>query len=388
MKLPVSYSMRNMWTRRLTTLLTMGGIMLVVFVFAAILMLSNGLRRALVATGCEDNVMIVRKGSTAEIMSTIDRDQVGILESMPEFARTQDGKALTSSEVCVIINLNKRGSDDMGNVVVRGVSPNALALRPQVRLAQGRYFRSGTSEIVTGSSIAGRFQGAQIGDNVRFANRDWTVVGVIESGGSGFDSEIWCDAEQVLQVFRRPVFSVLTARLSRMSDTTSVIERIKADPRLSQLEVKNERRFYAEQSEMMSMFISIIGIAITLIFSFGAMVGAMITMYAAVANRTTEIGTLRALGFPRKSIMAAFLIEAQLIALLGGVLGLLLASGLQLITVSTTNWTTFSEIAFGFALSPDIVVSCIVFSLVMGFVGGFLPAFRASRMDILDALRA
>ncbi len=388
MTIPLSYSFRSLWTRRLTTVLTMSGIMLVVFVFSAVLMLSNGLRKALVATGSDNNVLIVRKASTTEIMSSVDRDQAGIVRTLPEVAVTTDGRPLLSEEVSVIINLRKFGTNDMGNIIVRGVQLEAFQLRPQVRLVAGRVFQTGTSEVLVGSSINSRFRGATIGDIVKFGGREWRVVGILDSEGSGFDSEIWCDAEQLMQAFRRPVYSAITVRLAHPTDTVGLKRTFAADPRLQQLDIRNERQFYADQSQMMSMFISILGLVITIIFSFGAMVGAMITMYAAVANRTTEIGTLRALGFGRGSILLAFMFESFLISLIGGVFGVILASGLQYITVSTTNWGSFSELAFGFSLSPDIVVSSIIFSLVMGFVGGFLPAVRASRMSILDALRS
>lgn len=248
-------------------------------------------------------------------------------------------------------------------------------------------FRPGTSEIVAGRAIAGGFRGAALGDTLHFAQRDWTVVGVFDAGRTGFDSEIWGDAEQMLQAFRRTVFSALVFRLTDSGRFDAVKSAIESDPRLT-LEAKRETRFYADQSEAMSKFISYLGTTISAIFSIGAIIGAMITMYASVASRTAEIGTLRALGFSRGAVLAAFLGEALLLGLLGGVVGLVAASFMQVLSISTTNFQTFAELAFRFVLTPTIVVASLAFALVMGLVGGALPAARAARLKIVDALRA
>jgi ABC-type antimicrobial peptide transport system permease subunit len=248
-------------------------------------------------------------------------------------------------------------------------------------------FRPGTAEVIAGRAIASGFRGAGLGETLRFASRDWTVVGIFDAGRSGFDSEIWGDAEQMLQAFRRVAFSSLLFRLTdgeRFDDVKATIEN---DPRLT-LEVKRERRYYAEQSEQLARFIGYLGTTISAIFSIGAIIGAMITMYSSVASRTGEIGTLRALGFSRAAILAAFLIEALLLGLAGGALGLAAASFMQALSISTTNFQTFAELAFSFRLTPAIVAASLAFALAMGFVGGFLPALRAARMKIVDALRA
>jgi len=241
--------------------------------------------------------------------------------------------------------------------------------------------------VIVGKGVAKRFSGIGLGETVRFGTRDWTVVGLFDAGGAAFESEIWLDGEQLIQAFRRPVFSSVTLRLRNPGDFSSLKERLESDPRLN-VGVKREKAYYTEQSRLMAMFIRILGIFVTVIFSVGAMIGAMITMYAAVANRTVEIGTLRALGFPRRSILAAFLAESLLLSLMGGGAGLILASSLSTLTVSTTNFATFSELAFKFSLSSSIVVESIAFSLIMGFLGGFLPAARAARQNIVQALRA
>lgn len=387
MTIPLSYIVRNLWTRRLTTLLTAGGMGLVVFVFAAVLMLDAGLRQTLVSTGSFDNALLMRQGSQTEIQSILMRDQASLVETMPEIARGADGEPLSSREIVALIAIPKRGSDKPANVVVRGVAPAGVAMRPQVHLTAGRMFRPGTSEIVAGSGVVDGFEGVDLGQQVRFAGREWVVVGVFDGGKSGFDSEVWGDSEQMLQAFRRISFSSMLVRLRSRGDFDSFRNRIATDQRLT-LEVKPEPLFYEEQSKSLSQFISVLGLTLSIIFSIGAMIGAMITMYAAVSNRTAEIGTLRALGFRRSSILAAFLLESILLALLGGVFGLAMASFLQAFTITTMNFQSFSQLAFGFHLTPRIVVSTLVFSVVMGLVGGFLPSVRAARLEIVDALRA
>jgi ABC-type antimicrobial peptide transport system permease subunit len=387
MRIPFSYIARNMAARRLTTVLTAGGMALVVYVFATVLMLAAGLEQTLVATGQDDNVVMIRRSSQTEVQSGIDRRSAAIIESLPDIATGGDGQKLISKEPVVLINLPKRDSGKPSNVVIRGVTPIGLELRPQVRIVQGRMFRPGTSEIVAGRAIANGFQHAGLGEQLRFAQRDWTVVGVFDAGRTGFDSEVWGDAEQLLQSFRRTSYSSLIFRLIDSDRFDAVQMAVQGDPRLT-VEAKRETRFYAEQSEALSKFIRYLGTSIAVIFSIGAIIGAMITMYAAVASRTGEIGTLRALGFSRGAILVAFLAEALLLGLVGGIVGLVAASFMQSLSISTMNFQTFAEIAFSFTLTPGIVVASLVFALAMGFVGGFLPAARAARMKIVDALRA
>jgi putative ABC transport system permease protein len=387
MAIPVNYIARNLVARRLTTALTAGGMALVVYVFATVLMLSAGLEQTLVATGQDDNVVVIRRGSQTEVQSGIARLQAGVVESLPEIALGADGRPMISKEPVVLINLPKRSNGKPANVVIRGVTPAGLTLRPQVKLIEGRMFRPGTAEVIAGRSIAEGFQGAGLGETLRFASRDWTIVGIFDAGHTAFDSEIWGDAEQMLQAFRRNGYSSLLFRLNDPAQFDAVKSSIENDPRLT-LEAKRERRFYAEQSEALSKFISYLGTSISIIFSIGAVIGAAITMYASVASRTGEIGTLRALGFSRGAILTAFLGEALLLGLIGGIVGLAAASVMQALSISTTNFQTFAEIAFSFTLTPGIVVASLIFALAMGFIGGFLPAARAARMKIVDALRA
>lgn len=387
MNIPYYYSLRNLWTRRLTTLLTAGGMALVVFVFASILMLAEGLQKTLVATGSYENAIAIRKASKSEVQSGIERTHAAVIESGRGIAIGRDGKPLLAKELVVLISLPKRGSDKLSNVVIRGISEKSLQLRSQVKLVEGRMPRPGSSEIIAGASIAKRFRGGGLGENLRFGMRDWTVVGIFDAGSTGFSSEIWGDVEQLMQAFRRPVYSSITFRLLNPAEFERTKAGIEGDPQLTE-EVKRETRYYEEQSEIMAKFLRILGTSLTVIFSLGAVIGAMITMYAAVATRTGEIGTLRALGFRRSSILVAFVLESLFLGLLGGCAGLFCASFMQLFTVSTVNFQTFSEIAFSFSLSFDIIYRSLLFSLIMGFVGGVLPAIRASRMNIVDALRA
>lgn len=387
MKIPFSYIFRNLWTRRLTTALTAGGMALVVFVFSAVLMLDAGLKKTLVGTGSFDNVILLRQGVQTEIQSGVTRDQAALIETNPAVARNSRGEALVSKEIVVLIGAPKKGDTKPQNVVVRGLTEVGAELRPQVKLIEGRWFAPGASEIVVGKSVNAGFEGMEVGLTTRFAGRDWRIVGVFDGGSSGFDSEAWGDVEQLGQAFRRFGYSSVIARLVDRDQFERLKSDIEADVRLK-LDVKVEPLFYEEQSKALSTFLSILGLALSFIFSIGAVIGAAITMYAAVANRTGEIGTLRALGFRRSSILWAFLGESILLSLVGGVVGLLAASFLQLFTVSTLNFTSFSQLAFGFHLTPAIAVQTILFAAVMGFVGGFLPSVRAARMEIVDSLRA
>lgn len=387
MAIPLSYSLRNLWVRRLTTALTAGGMALVVFVFAAVLMLAQGLKDALVSTGSPDNALAVRRAAQAEMQSIIPLDQAPLVETQPEIAVDQEGQPLAVREIVVLISLPKADGAGAGNVSVRGTRPSSLRMRPQTRMVQGRMFTPGSSEIVVGKNIARGFVGAGLGGSLTFARRAWTVVGVMDGGGSGFDSEIWGDVEQLRQAFRRPVYSSVLMTLRDPGLFGQLKQRLESDPRLP-IEIKRERQYYEEQSQAMATFIHVLGLVLTIIFSVGAMLGAMITMYAAVANRTVEVGTLRALGFRRRDILLAFLAESLLLSLLGGLAGLGGAALMQLVHISTMNWSTFSELAFSFRLTPAIALQTLAFALGMGLLGGFLPSLRAARLGIVEALRA
>ena len=385
MAVPLSYSFRNLWTRRLTTFLTASGMALVVFVFATILMLAAGLQKTLVATGSYDNVVVLRKGSNSEVDSGIERDKALVLETLPQIATDKAGDPLVAKEVVILITLPKKQGGS-SNVTIRGIGDDSLQLRPQVRLVQGRMPRPGLAEMVVGSSLSTRFSGLIVGSYLRCGLMSWRIVGIMDAGNTAFSSEIWADANQVMQAFRRPVYSSIIFKLADVDKFDAAKALIEGDPRLS-LQAKCETKFYFDQSEMMAKFLKILGVSLTVIFSLGAVIGAMITMYAAVANRTGEIGTLRALGFQRRAILLSFLMESLFLGIIGGGIGLFFASFMQLITISTLNFQTFSELAFKFALTPSIIAESFAFAVIMGLAGGVLPALRASRMNIVESLR-
>jgi len=382
--IPLHYSLRNLWVRRITTVLTAGGMALVVFVFATSLMLDAGLKRTLVATGEPDNVVVTRKGSTTEVQSAVERQQAALVAALPEVAVI--GEPLASREIVMLISLAKRSSNTVSNAMIRGLEPVGVGMRRKVQLLDGRMFRKGSNEIVVGRSVRAQFAGVDIGEMITFGGRQWQVVGVMDGGRSGFDSEIWGDVDALMQAFRRQAYSSVIVRLNRPESFDALLEKLAHDVRIP-LSAKREAEYYAEQSAGLSRFIQILGLTLAVIFSIGAIIGATITMQAAVASRTAEIGTLRALGFQRRSILLAFLAESVGLSLLGGMVGLMLASGMQWVEFSTTNFQSFSELAFGFELSLGIAIGSLGFAVAMGIAGGLMPAIRASRIGIVEALR-
>lgn len=380
------YSARNLFVRKLTTLLTTIGISLVVFVFAAVLMLAEGFQKTLVETGSYDNVIVIRKSAGSEVQSGIDRSQANIVEMVDGIAQ-EHNERLIAKELVVLITLPKIGTGKPSNVTIRGIGKTSFKIRDDIKLISGRLFKEGTSEIMVGKKIAENFKNCQIGDKIRFAMRDWQVVGIFDGGNRAFSSEIWGDCIQLMQAFKRPTYSSIIFKLKNSNDFDRIKKTIEEDPRLT-LEVKREVQYYKDQSEVMAKFLRILGLSVTSIFSIGAIIGAMITMQSAVANRVQEIGTLRALGFQKRDILFAFLLESLLLGALGGICGLFLSSFLKFFTVSTINFQTFSEIAFSFDLNIKIALEAFAFSLLMGLIGGLIPAIRASNMKIIDALRA
>jgi ABC-type antimicrobial peptide transport system permease subunit len=388
MKIPFKYTIKNFTSRKLTTFITIFGIALVVFVFAAVLMMAYGIQKTLIATGLPDNVLITRKAANGEISSLVDGETQDVIRTLSHIAVDKEGKQIISKEPVVIINLKKL-SGGLSNVTVRGVSEAIFKLRPQVKIIEGRMFNFGLRELIVGSAVTGRFSGAKMGDEVRFAGDNWKIVGVFDSDGSGFDSEMWGDSQALLNAFNRGnTVSSITLKLDNVNNFKEFNKNFEFDRRLQQFEAKIEQQYFEEQSELMANFIRILGIFITVIFSFGATIGATITMYAAVANRTVEVGVLRALGYKRRSILTVFLIESLVIAISGGIIGIFLASFLQFFNISTLNFGSFAELSFSFSISPSIIISSLIFAVLMGIIGGFLPSVRAARMNIVNALRA
>jgi putative ABC transport system permease protein len=381
------YSYRNLWVRRLTTALTAGGMGLVVFVFATVLMLAEGLQKTLISTGSPDNAVFIRRSSETEMQSMVPREQATILEVLPEVATGGDGASLAARELVILVNLPRKDTGAPGHISVRGIKRGvSLELRPQIRLTSGREINPGASEIMAGKSVAERFGLGGLGQGVTFGGRTWTVVGLMDGGGTGFDSEIWGDADTLMSAFKRPVYSSVIVRMGDPAEFDALKDRVLKDPRLT-VEPWRETAYYRAQSELMARFIRILGISLTLMFSLGAIIGSMVTMYAAVANRTSEIGTLRALGFRRAAILGAFLTESVFLGFLGGLIGLAAASLMDRMTISTLNWQTFSELTFRFTLTRDIAAWSLCFAMAMGLLGGALPSVRAARMGIVAALR-
>ncbi|MBI4364758.1 MAG: ABC transporter permease [Candidatus Latescibacteria bacterium] len=385
MGIPLAYNLRNLLVRKTSTALTALGIGLVSWVFIFTLALAGGFESALRTTGSPENLIAIRSGSTAELTSIVTRDAAAIVESQPEVARAPDGRPLATRELVVLWNLERK-SGTPTNVVVRGVTARSLSLRPKIRLIEGRLFEPGLEEVVVGRLVSQRFAHGSVGDRIKLAGRQWSIVGVFDSDGASFDSEVWGDVELFMPVFDRPVYQSVTFRLDDPSHLEAVRGRLEADPRMS-VQVKREDEFYAAQSATLAALLRGLGLFVTLIMALGAISGALNTMYAAVGSRTKEIGTLLALGFSRGSVLFSFLVESVLLASFGGLLGCVFALPVNGITTSTMNFASFSEIAFRFQVTPPVLLAGMLFAAIMGLVGGFFPARNAARRVLIEALR-
>lgn len=385
MAIPFKYNLRNLVVRRVSTLMTIGTIALVVAVFVALFALANGLNSALVASGSPENVVVIRPGSQTEMQSGMSKEQFQILQTLPGIARDQQDKPKASGEIAVVVNLPRRGSRESTNVTLRGVSEAGLALRPNVKLVEGRMFQQDVGEAIVSRKVADRFSGTSIGETLQLGRRNLTIVGLFDAGGTSFDSEIWSSVNDVADAFDRNGYSAALVRAESVATRDQLINRIVSDQRLK-MDAKSELSYYAEQTSA-SGPIRQLGIFVAIIMGIGACFGGMNTMYASVAHRTREIGTLRALGFSKLSIMTSFVIESMMLALIGGVAGCLLALPVNGIATGTMNFRTFSELAFSFRITPDLLVSALIFSLVLGLIGGLLPSRLAARMPITRALR-
>ena len=388
MKIPFVYNVRSVTQRPVSTALTALGIGLVVAVFVAMLALANGFIAALVKTGSSDNVLLLRRGADSELSSGIPREAISIIAASPHIATGADGRPLVSPETYIVLNIRRMDGDEfaVANVVARGVSDKAFDVRRNIKVIEGRRFASGQSEICVGSKLAGRFANVNVGDVLRFSNRNWTVVCRFTADGSSFESEIWGENEQFQSVFRGGSFQDVAFRLKDPAGFEDAKRAFLADQRI-QVDAHRESEFYASQSQLLGSLLRFLAIMITSIMAVGAVFGAVNTMYAAVSSRTPEIAVLLTLGFHPRSVLASFLAESALIAFVGGIIGCLLALPINGVVTSTTNWASFSEIAFAFRVTPKLLLSGILFAVVMGVVGGFFPARRASRLPVIQALR-
>jgi len=351
------------------------------------LALANGFATALTRTGSEQNVLVLRKGADSEMASNLDRDAVSALTSSPHVARGADGRALASPEVYVVIPLGRMGdTTQLANVVVRGVSEQAWRVRANVAVYEGTRPSTGKNEICVGKRLVGRFPGTGLGETMHFAGRPWTVTCHFAAAGSAFESEIWGENEQIMPAMRREGFQSLAFRLADPASFEEAKRLLEADKRVT-VDVYRESAFYAKQSELLGNILRILAIMITGIMAVGAIFGAVNTMYAAVASRAPEIAVLLTLGFRPRSILASFLVESAVIAAAGGVIGCLLALPMNGVVTSTTNWANFSETAFSFRVTPGLLLAGLVFAVVMGMLGGFFPARRASKVPVVQAIR-
>jgi putative ABC transport system permease protein len=386
MGLIASYNLRSMLVRKGTAAMTAGGIAMVVAVFVMTLAIAQGFRATLVASGSLQNAIVLRKGATAESLSAVLRSDVPLVESLPQVARAADGHPLASPELVVAIALPRQSDGQPANVPVRGVGSRAYDVRDTLAMVEGRRFMPGTREINVGRMAVGRFTGLTLGSDVKFGAATWKVVGIFTADDASFESEIWGDIDLMEPAFQRTGYQSITVKLVDPATFDSFKSAIESDPRLY-LQPQREQDYYTAQSAAMTTVIRVFGSFVTLILSIGAVFGAMNTMYAAVAYRTREIGTLRALGFSRFRIVTAFIAESTALALAGGLIGCVLALPVHGLSTGTTNFSSFSEVAFKFRITPLLLVEGLSFAALMGAAGGLLPALRAARIPVARALR-
>lgn len=386
MALPLVYNLESVRARWASTVVAVLGIAGSVGVFVAMLALARGFQAALVLSGSPENVMVRRAGATSEMDSAITIDQLDAIEDAAEI-RSQDGPVV-SPEVVVVaaLPLKKTGTD--ANVQLRGVTPRALQVHDRVKVVEGRFFTPGLFELVVGRNARNAYRGVAMGDTVKLGGTRWTVVGSFDAGGSAFDSEIWCDANLLNSTYQRPpgIHQSVAARLINPDALEALQRRFAADPRM-RVRVERETEYYQKASQMMTTFITVLGSLVALVMALGAVFAALNTMYSAVSERSREIATIRALGFGAGPVITSFVIEALLVAGVGGVVGCLAALPLNGLVTQTMNFQTFSHLSFAFRVTPAVMGLGIVFALVMGLVGGLPPAVRAARLPVAVALR-
>ncbi len=390
----IRLNLATLWQRRGASLATMVGVAGVVAVFVAVLSIGEGFRRTMATAGTDDTAIVLRGGADGEMTSIVMRDATQIIAQAPGVARAAAGPGaveantpLTSAELFVVVDAPKRSTGTAANVPLRGIQPAALAVR-DVRITAGRMFAWGTNELIVGEAAAQQFTGLDVGAPLRWGQTEWQVVGHFASGGSLWESELWCDVSVLQPAFRRgPTFQSVIARLESPAAFDGFKNALTRDPRLD-VTVQRQSEFYAGQSRILVALIRYLGGIVALLMGIGAVFGALNTMYSAVAARTREIGTLRALGFGAGPVVVSVLAESLLLALAGGVLGAVLAyAAFDGFRTSTLNWTSFSQVAFAFQVTPDLLVQGLVYALLMGLVGGLFPAIRAARLPVATALR-
>ncbi len=385
---PVSYNFRSIRARWTSTIVAILGIAGTVGVFVAMLSLARGFKATLVASGSPGNALVMRAGSTSEMMGGITLDSIKVLQDAPGIARDPSGTPILTQDVVGVIPVPLISTGTDANVQVRGVSPNVLEVRNFVKIVQGRMFQAGLNELVVGKNASKTYQGLTVGNKIDFAGGHWQVVGVFDAGGSAFDSEVWCDSQIFNQVLKRPanIFQSATVHLASPATFQEFKDAVTKDPRMN-VDVWREIDYYAKQSTTMTRLITVLGGLVAAIMAIGAIFGALNTMYSAVAERGREIATMRAVGFSTWNVILSFLFEALLISFLGGIIGCLAVLPLNGLTTSTMNFQTFSNVAFAFKITFDLLVMGVLFALVMGVLGGLLPAIRAAVQPVSVALR-
>ncbi len=388
MAIPIIYNIRSVKARYISSLVAILAIAGVVAVFIAVLAMANGFRKTLMISGSPENAIILRGGATSEIESSISLAQVKIIEDIAGIKRDKEGKAMVSPEVVGIQCFKLRSSGTDANVQIRGVSPSALKIRSHIKIVQGRFFTPGLTELVVGSNAIKSYQEMDLNGKIKFSGEEWTIVGIMEAGGSSFDSEVWCDQNVLRQTFKgnENSFQSVTVQLESPGQFSKFKEDLSLDPRLT-VSVEQEIAYYEKRSEMVFTLIRVLGFLIAFVMAIGAIFGALNTMYSAISARSTEIATLRAIGFPERSIMLSFILESLFIAILGGASGCLIILPVHGQMASTINWQTFSHLSFSFAITSDILTSGMIFACIIGFLGGILPAWKASRIPVATALR-
>jgi putative ABC transport system permease protein len=388
--IPISYNVRSLLVRKATTFATGFGIALVVFVLASAFMLGLGIEKTMVGAGRKDNAIVIRKGSDTEMASSIEVKALGIIAAAPGVKRSGAGRSLASPEIVIVIAQDRLGGEpgQVSNVLVRGVSETAVEVRPEVRLVEGAPPKPGTNEVMIGKGLVGRFRGMQVGESFDLKkNRPVKVVGIFEAGGSSFESEVWADLDQARSSFgREGLASSVTVQLDSPSKFDAFKATMESDKQLG-LEAMTEVTYYEKQSNGTALFIKIMGVIIVFFLALGGMIGALITMQAAVAQRKREIGTLRALGFSQFSILSSFLMESAVLALGGGVIGVLAALALSNVKISMMNFATWQEVVFAFDPDPTLLAGAVLAGGMMGILGGFFPALKAARVSPVEAMR-
>lgn len=386
MALPIKYNIRNLTVRKSTTLATAFTIGLTVAVYLMVMALARGIDLTLASSGEPLNLIVLRNGSTAELNSAVTRDNLNNLMFLDGIVREGD-QPLVSAEAITLIYRARKGMSQGSNITIRGVGPMSTKLHSGFKLVSGRMFQTGLTEAVVSKRIAERFQGMDVGDKFRIQATDYTIVGQFDAGGKAFESEMWVDVNSLGSTMKRESYSSVLLRVKDRATLDELSKRISDDQRL-QLKAVSERKFYEDQQGAASGILKGLGVFVAFIMAVGAGFAGMNTMYAAVARRTKEIGTLRVLGFKRRSILAAFILESVAIAVIGTGIGIILALPLNLVSTGTSNFATFSEIAFNFRVTPDLMISALIFGTGIGLIGSLLPSLRASRFQIVDALRS